>query len=385
MNKFAFNRACFIGSNSISTLAEEIKNRHYTKAFIVTDNDLISCGLVQKVISILIKNEIPSVLFSDINAEPTVRDVKNAYNELKRSEADFILAIGGGSPIDTAKAISVIYTNPKYADVISLGGHKNNLISPLPVFAVPTTAGSAAEISKSFVVADEIVGKKIICFNDKCMPIETFIDAELLTTMPDIVTLSSGFDAFSHAIESLIANNANPLSKALSKDAIKLIVENLPLSYDEPTNLQARENMAYAEYMAGMAYTNSGLGIAHSIAHGVASKYNIPHGIVLSMFLCPVLKFNMYNPSAAKEYKYIAEAFNLNTNGLSQEELCRAVIKEIEKFRNDFNIPKKLSDYGVKEQDLDELALNSFEDACTATNPREVTMTDIYTILKKVL
>ena len=384
MNKFVFNRACFIGSNSINTLAEEITNRHLTKCFIVTDSGLIDCGLVQKVISILIKNKIPSVLFSDVNAEPTVKDVKNAYNELKRSEADFILAIGGGSPIDTAKAISVIYTNPKYADVVSLGGNKENLIAPLPVFAIPTTAGSAAEISKSFVVADEVVGKKIICFNDKAMPVETFIDAELLTTMPDVVTLSSGFDAFTHALESLLSNKANPLSKALAKEALKLVVENLPLSYDEPENLEARENMAYAEYMAGMAYTNSGLGIVHSIAHGVAGKFNIPHGVVLSMFLCPVLKYNMYSP-AASEYKYIAEAFGLNISGLSQEEVCRATIKEVEKFRNDFNIPKKLSDYGVAETDLDEIALNSFDDACTASNPREVTMTDIYTILKKVL
>lgn len=384
MNKLVFNRACFFGENSINVLADEIANRHFKKAFIVTDNGLIDCGIVQKVVSVLIKNKIPSVLFSDVTPEPTVRDVKNALNELKRSNADFILAIGGGSPIDTAKAISVIFTNPKYADVVSLGGHKDNLNSPLPIIAIPTTAGSASETSKSFVITDEIIGKKIVCFNDKCLPIETIIDAELMSSMPDIVTLSSGFDAISHAIESLLSTKANPLTKTLAKESIKLIAKNLPACYDEPANLEARENMAYAQYMSGVSYTNSGLGIAHSIAHGVTGKFKIPHGIVLSIVMCAVLKYNMYSP-AANEYRAIAEAFGVNTSEMKTEEICRASIKEFEKFRDSFNIPKKLSDYGIKEADLDEIALNSFDDACTSTNPRETTMTDIYTILKKLL
>ena len=384
MNKIVFNRICFFGVDCNNVLAEEIKNRHFKKAFIITDNNLIECGLCQKVISNLVKNSIPSVLFSDITPETTVRDVKNAYNELNRSGADFILAIGGGSPIDTAKAISVISTNPKYADVVSLRGHKDNLNEPMPVFAIPTTAGSASETSKSFVITDEISNKKLVCFNDKCPPVETFIDAGLMSSMPDIVTLSSGFDAFAHAIESLLSNNANTLTKTLSKEAIKLVVNNLPLCYDDPNNLEARENMAYAEYMAGVAYTNSGLGIAHAIAHGIEAKYNLQHGIVLAMVICACLKFNMYS-DALPNYKLIAEALNINTMNLNSEETARAVIKEIDKFRSEFNIPKKLSDYGISEGDLDIIALNSFEDACVASNPRETTMTDIYTILKKLL
>lgn len=384
MNKLVFNRACFFGVNSINVLSEEIANRHFKKAFIITDNGLIDCGIVQKIVSVLIKNKIPSVLFSDVTPEPTVRDVKNALNELKRSNADFILAIGGGSPIDTAKAISVIFTNPKYSDVVSLGGHKDNLNQPLPIIAIPTTAGSASETSKSFVITDEIIGKKIVCFNDKCLPIETIIDAELMTSMPDIITLSSGFDAISHAIESLLSTKANPFTKTLAKEAIKLIVNNLPVCYEEPSNLEARENMAYAQYMSGVSYTNSGLGIAHSIAHGVTGKFKIPHGIVLSIVMCAVLKYNMYSP-ASKDFKLIAEAFDIDTTDMKQDEICRACIREFEKFRDSFNIPKKLSDYGIKESDLDEIALNSFDDACTSTNPRETTMTDIYTILKKLI
>lgn len=384
MNKLVFNRACFFGVNSINVLSEEIANRHFKKAFIITDNGLIDCGIVQKIVSVLIKNKIPSVLFSDVTPEPTVRDVKNALNELKRSNADFILAIGGGSPIDTAKAISVIFTNPKYSDVVSLGGHKDNLNQPLPIIAIPTTAGSASETSKSFVITDEIIGKKIVCFNDKCLPIETIIDAELMTSMPDIITLSSGFDAISHAIESLLSTKANPFTKTLAKEAIKLIVNNLPVCYEEPSNLEARENMAYAQYMSGVSYTNSGLGIAHSIAHGVTGKFKIPHGIVLSIVMCAVLKYNMYSP-ASKDFKLIAEAFDIDTTDMKQDEICRASIREFEKFRDSFNIPKKLSDYGIKESDLDEIALNSFDDACTSTNPRETTMTDIYTILKKLI
>ena len=384
MNKLVFNSTCFIGSSSISALAEEIENRHFKKAFIVTDNGLIECGIVQQIISILIKHKIPSVIFSDVNPEPSVNDVKNALIELKRSNADFILAIGGGSPIDTAKAISVIYTNPKYADVVSLAGHRDNLNAPLPIIAIPTTAGSAAEASKSFVIHDDILNKKIICFNDKCLPVETIIDAELLASMPDIVTLSSGFDALVHAVESLISKNANPFTRALSHDAIRLVIENLPISYDEPNNLKARENMAYAEYMAGIAYSNSGLGIAHSIAHGVAGKFKIPHGIILAMSLSAVLKFNMYSP-ASKEYVTLAHAFGIDTNGMKMDEICRACVKAFDSFKNSFNIPNKLSDYGIKESDLDEIALYSFDDACTVSNPREATMTDIYTILKKIL
>ena len=278
----------------------------------------------------------------------------------------------------------MIFTNPKYADVVSLSGHKDNLNAPLPVFAIPTTAGSAAETSKSFVITDEVLNKKLVCYNDKCPPVASFIDAGLMSTMPDIVTLSSGFDAFAHAIESLISKKANTFTKALSKDAIKLVVENLPLAYDDPNNLTARENMAYAEYMAGVAYTNSGLGIAHAIAHGVEGKYNIQHGLLLAIVMCAALKYNMYS-SAAEDYKYIADAFGIDTRDKSTEEICRAVIKAVDNFRSDFNIPKKLSDYGISETDLDIIALNSYDDACNQANPREATMTDIYTILKKLL
>ena len=384
MDKIVFNQSCFIGINAISEIAQEVKNRHLKKGFIITDNGLISCGVYQKVANVLINGKIPSVMFSDVRPEPTTQDVKNAYAELVKSGADFILAIGGGSPIDTAKAISVLAKNPKYSDVVSLGGHKDNLNAPLPIFAVPTTAGSASEISKSFVISDEASEKKVVCFNDKMLPIETFIDPELLTTMPDIVTLSSGFDALAHAIESLISNKANMFSNTLSKDAVKLIIKNLPVSYDDPDDIEARENMAYASYIAGLAYSNSGLGIAHSIAHAISGKFNIQHGIALAIVLPAVLKFNMYSPKAHM-FKYIAEAFDIDTKNMKLDEICRAAVKQVEKFKNDFNIPKKLSDYGILEQDLDSLALNAYEDACTLGNPREVTMTDIYMLLKKLV
>lgn len=384
MDKIVFNRTCFFGTDCINELDEEIKNRHYKKGFIITDNGLVECGLYQKVSEVLVKNKIPSTMFSDVTPEPTVRDVKNALNELKRSGADFILAIGGGSPIDTAKAVSVIATNPKYADVISLRGHKDDLNAPLPLYAVPTTAGSASEVSKSFVITDEVSNKKIICFNDKVLPLETFIDPALMVSMPDIITLSSGFDALSHAIESLLSKRSNIFTATLAREAVKLIIQNLPVCYDDPENLDARDKMAYAQYMAGIAYSNSGLGLAHSIAHALSGKYNIQHGIALSMVLTTVLKFNMYSPKAP-EYKHIAEAFGHDCDDMKTDEITRLAVKEIEKFKNDFNVPKRLSDYGVKEEDLDILALNALEDACTATNPREATLTDIYMLLKKML
>lgn len=384
MDKIIFNHACFFGSNAISEISKEITNRHLTKGLIITDNGLIEAGIYQKIANIFVMSKIPSVMFSDISNEPTVTEVQNAYRVLKRAKADFILAIGGGSAIDTAKAISVIATNPKYEDVVSLAGHKDGLNHPLPVFAVPTTAGSAAEVSKSFVITSEFSRKKIICFNDKVLPVETFIDPLLMTTMPDIVTLSSGLDAFTHAVESLISSKANMFSDTLSKEAIKLIIKNLPESYDNPENIEARQNMAYAEYIAGLAYSNSGLGLCHSLAHAVAAKYEIPHGVALAISLPAILKYNMYSSSASK-YKFIAEAFNVNTTGQTKEAICRTTIKEIEKFIDDFNIPKKYSQYGVKEEDLDSISLAAFEDACTLSNPRETTVADIYLLLKKLV
>lgn len=384
MEKLNFGNSCFFGASSINEIPKEAQNRHFKKAFIITDDGIIENGLFQKVSNVLVKNKIPSVMFSDVTPASTISEVKNAYNAFKKSGADFILAVGGGSTIDVAKAVSVIASNPKYADVISLQGHKNNLKQPLPVFAVPTTAGSAAEISKSIVITDEVTKRSLVCYNDKAIPVETFIDGELMTSMPDIVTLASGFDAFTHAVESLISKFANPFTIALSKEAIKLIGENLTKCYDEPDDLLARENMSYAGYMAGLAYSNSGLGICHSIAHAITTKVNVPHGIALAITLPAVLKFNAYSKSAS-QYKYIAEAFGESTANLSEDEICRLAIKQVEKFRNEFNIPKKLSDYGVHEEDLDILSVNAFEDACTLSNPREVTMTDIYLILKKLL
>jgi lactaldehyde reductase len=384
MDKIVFNNSCFFGINSINEIGKEIQNRHFKKGFVITDNGLVEAGIFQKVTNVLVRNKIPSVMFSDVTPDPSIRDVKNAYSQFKRSNADFILAIGGGSPIDTAKAISVIATNPKYEDVVSLQGHKDDLNPPIPIFAVPTTAGSASEISKSFVLTDELTSKKIVCFNDKMLPVETFIDADLMTTIPDIITLSSGFDALTHAVESLLSKKANMFSTTLSKEAIKIIVEYLPKSYDNPDDIEAREHMAYAEYIAGLAYSNSGLGICHSMAHAISGKFRVQHGIALSMLLPSVLKFNMFS-SAASKYKFIAEAFDVQTNGMTQDEICRATVKEMEKFKNDFNIPKKLSDYGIHEEDLDILSVNAFEDACTSSNPREVTMTDIYSIFRKLL
>lgn len=384
MNKIVFNSCCFFGTGAVNEISKEIENRHLTKGFIITDSGLIEAGIYQKIANIFMTSKIPSVLFSDISNEPTANDIKNAYAELKRSKADFILAVGGGSAIDTAKAISVIITNPKFEDVLSLKGRRDNINAPLPVFAVPTTAGSAAEASKSFVITDEFSRKKLICFSDKALPVAVFIDPELMITMPDIVTLSSGLDALAHATESLICKRANMLSTTLAKEAVRLVFQNLPQSYDEPEDINARQNMAYAEYIAGVAYTNSGLGLCHSIAHAVAGRYTIPHGVALAIALPSVLKYNMYS-SASENYKFLAEALQINTAGMKKEEICRAVLKKYESFLNDFNMPKKYSEYGVQEEDLNSIALEAFEDACTETNPRETTVSDIYLILKKLM
>lgn len=384
MNKFIFNESCYFGAGSINEIVGVMENRHLSKPFVITDNNLIEVGVFQKVTGVLIRHDIDYYMFSDVGEEPSVKDIKNAYNSLKKTDADFIIAVGGGSVVDTAKAISLIATNNNYADVVSLKGEKNDLNPPMPVFAVPTTAGSAAEITRSFVINDDVTNSKIVCFNDKVVPAVSFVDAELMTTMPDIVTLSSGFDALTHAVECIISKKSNILSQTLAKEAIEIIVKNLKLSYDSPEDLQARENMAYASYLAGLAYSNSGLGLCHSIAHALGGKFKISHGIALAITLPAVLKFNMYGRTA-KKYAILAEAFSVDTEKLSLEEICRQTIRAVEKFRNSFNIPKRLGGFGVTERNLDLLAYNSFEDACTGSNPRDVTMTDIYLLIKKLI
>ncbi len=384
MESLFFNTKCHFGSGSITKLADEIVQHGFKSAFVITDNNIIESGIYHDVLAELLKCEIFSHLFSDISSEPTVRDIKNALAAFKKSNADFILAVGGGSVIDAAKAVAIIANNNGFADVVSLAGQKDNLIAPVPIIAVPTTSGSGAEASISLVLADEVRNKKIICVAESALPIVTISDANFLAKMPDIVTLSSGFDALTHAIESLLSKNATLFTRSLANDAIEIIIKNLPKCYDNPNSIAARECMAYGAHMATLAHSNSGLGICHSLAHAVQDKVKIPHGIALSILLPAVLKFNMYS-SKSNEYKFIAEAFGVQTDNLTSEEICRCAIREIEKFRNNFNIPKKLSDYGLRENHIDICALNAFDDACTKTNPRDCNTTDLYSILRKII
>lgn len=384
MEVFNFNNKSYFGTGAIKQLSAEILQCGLKNAIIFTDNNLLSSGVYGKVLTELEKSKLHAAVFADISSEPKVSEVKNAVLAAKKSKAEFIIAIGGGSVIDLAKAVAIVISNPQFGDIISLSGIKQDLKNPIKVIAIPTTAGSGSEISKSLVVLDEVRNKKIICKGDNFLPYMTIFDPELLISMPDIVTLSSGFDALCHAIESLISKNSNLFSKSLANDAIEIIYKNLPLSYDEPDNLKARENMAYASYMAALAYSNSGLGICHSLAHAVQDKINIPHGIALSILMPAVLKFNMYSGKVS-EYSQIANGLNYDTKNLSQDEICRNAIKAFERFRNDFNIPKKLSDYGLKENQLDIITLNAFEDPCTQQNPRQVNTTDLYMILKKLI
>lgn len=384
MNKFIFNESCIFGAGSINQLAKEIELKQLSKPFAITDNNLIELKVFDKVANILNRHKIEYSLYFDVKEEPSIRDIKNAYEAFKKSGANFILAVGGGSVIDTAKAVALISTNPRYADVASLKGQKDYLEASIPLFAIPTTAGSASEISNSFVANDDVTNSKLVCYCNKMLPKMCFIDPELTVSMPDIVTLSSGFDALTHAVESIITKNSNYLSTILAKEAISIITKNLPVVYSDPENLDAREAMSYASYLAGLAYSNSGLGLCHSLAHAIGGKFKIPHGIALAITLPAVLKFNMYGGTLSK-FKILAEAFNVNAEGLEPDKLCRQVIHEFEKFKNSFNIPKKLSDYGVTERHLDLLTYNAYEDACTKANPREITMSDIYLILKKLL
>lgn len=384
MESLNFNNNVYFGEGSLSKLSEKISSTIHKSVFIITDNEQVENDTYKKVLGEILKCKVFSTIFSDISAEPKINEVKNAFNAFKKSKATLIIAIGGGNVLDLAKAVSIIATNPNFCDIVSLAGKKENLQTPIDIIAIPTVFGSGSEVSKSLVLCDEVRNKKIICTAENILPKIVITDPSLMTVMSDIATLNAGFDALSHAIESLISKNSTLFTKSLANDAIEIIVKNLPKCYDEPDNIKAKENMAYASYMAALSYSNSGLGIAHSIVHAMCEKINIPHGIALAIVLPAVLKFNMYS-SKSNDYKYLCEAFNIQTDMMSQDNICRSAIKAIEKFRNDFNIPKKLSDYGLSEKYLDIISLNAFEDLCTQTNPRLCNTTDIYSLLKKLI
>ena len=379
-NRFILNETSYFGAGSREALASEIAKRGYNKAFIVADKDLIGFGIVAKVTDALA--DFPFEIFSEFKANPTVNNVKGGVEAYKASGADFIIAVGGGSAIDTAKAIAIIINNPEFSDVVSLEGVADTKKKCVDIIALPTTAGTAAEVTINYVITDEDSGRKMVCVDPNDIPVLSIVDAELMATMPASLTAATGMDALTHAIEGYITKGAWELSNILEINAIKIIADNLRTATYEGSNMKAREQMALGQYVAGMAFSNVGLGCVHSMAHPLGARFDIPHGVANALLLPTVMEFNM--PSSIVKYGRIARAMGVDTNGMSKEEAAKAAVEAVKQLSIDLKIPQTLREIGIPEEALPQLANDAFNDVCTEGNPREITEADILELYKKV-
>ena len=383
INRFVLNEVSYFGPGAREVLPKEIKRLGLHKAFVATDKDLIKFGVADKVLNVLKEAGIPYEIFSDIKPNPTVANVKAGVKAFAESGADFILAIGGGSSIDTSKAIGIITNNPEFSDVVSLEGVADTKKKSVPIIALPTTAGTAAEVTINYVITDEKNEKKMVCVDPNDIPAIAIIDAELMYTLPKSLTAATGLDALTHAIEGLITKGAWEMSDMFEIKAIEMINRYLETAVNEPQNPEARNGMAVAQYIAGMAFSNVGLGVVHGMAHPLGAIFDIPHGVANALLLPTIMEFNA--PAALDKYVTIAKAMNVYKDGMSKEEAARAAVDAVKSLAVRVGIPQHLSELGIKESDLPKLADSAIADVCTPGNPREVTRDIILDLYRKVL
>lgn len=382
MYRMILNETSYFGAGCRETIAVEAARRGFKKAFFVTDKDLIRFKVADKVIEVFEKNSIPYELFSDVKANPTIANVQNGVAAFKASGADFIVALGGGSSIDTAKGIGVIVNNPDFADVKSLEGVADTRQKAVPTFALPTTAGTAAEVTINYVIIDEEAKKKMVCVDPNDIPAVAIVDPELMYSMPKGLTAATGMDALTHAIESYITPGAWAMSDMFELKAIEMIAANLKAAVDNGNDPVAREAMSQAQYIAGMGFSNVGLGIVHSMAHPLGAHYDTPHGVASALLLPYVMEYNAESPAAPK-YIHIAKAMGVNTEGMTEEEGIHAAIDAVRKLSLSIGIPQQLHEINVKEEDLHQLAIDAFNDVCTGGNPRATSVEDIEALYHK--
>ena len=381
--RFVLNETSYFGGGSREAIAEEVARKGLNKALIVTDNSLVKFGVVSKVSEVLEKAGIPFEIFDEVKPNPTVANVKSGLKAYSESGADFILAIGGGSSIDTAKAIGIITNNPEYSDVVSLEGVAPTKRRSVPIIAVPTTAGTAAEVTINYVITDEENKKKMVCIDPNDIPVVAVVDAELMYSLPKGLTAATGMDALTHAIEGLITKGAWELSDMFEIKAIEMIAEYLPIAVEEPTNAKAREAMALGQYVAGMAFSNVGLGAVHGMAHPMGAIFDIPHGVANAVLLPTVMEYN--KPAAKEKYVEIAKAMKAYKDGMSIDEAADAAVEAVKALSIKVGIPQTLTELGITEKDIDILAASAIADVCTPGNPREIDEATIKELYKKIL
>ena len=383
VNRFILNEVSYFGPGARKELPGVVQRLGFKKALVVTDKGLMKFGVAKMVLDVLDEAAIPYAVYDDVKPNPTVTNVKNGVEACKQAGADFIVAIGGGSSMDTAKGIGIVCNNPEFADVVSLEGVADTKKKTVPIIALPTTAGTAAETTINYVIIDEIKQKKMVCVDPNDIPCVAIIDAELMYSLPKSLTAATGMDAMTHAIEGLITKGAWELSDMFEIKAIEMIHRYLPLAVNEPTNPVGRDGMAVAQYVAGMAFSNVGLGVDHGMAHPLSALHDVPHGVACAMLLPTVMRFNA--PAALPKYVDIAKAVGVYKEGMTQEEAADAACTEIENLSKLVGIPAHLSELGITEKDIDALADQAIEDVCTPGNPRPVTREDIVALYKKIL
>lgn len=381
--RFILNEVSYFGPGSRSVLPEVAARLGKSKALVVTDAGLVKFGVAAKVTDILDAAGIAYEVFSDVKPNPTVTNVKNGIAAFKAAGADLLIAIGGGSAIDTAKAIGIVVNNPEFSDIVSLEGVAPTKNKSVPMVALPTTAGTAAETTINYVIIDEEKQKKMVCVDPNDIPAVAIIDAELMYSLPKGLTAATGMDALTHAIEGYITKGAWELSDMFEIEAIRMISRHLPNAVENPTDAEARNGMAVAQYVAGMAFSNVGLGLVHGMAHPMGSLFDVPHGVANALLLPTVMEFNM--PACLGKYPEIARAMGVDTEGMSTQEASQAAVDAVRALSVKVGIPQHLSELGITEKDIPALADQALADVCTPGNPREVTLDDIKALYTKVL
>lgn len=380
INRIILNETSYFGRGSREVLTQEIKQRGFSNVLVVTDKALLSAGVTDKVTAELDKANLAYHVFSNLKPNPTVENVQDGVKTCKLYQSDCIVAVGGGSAIDTAKAIGIIIANPEFADVVSLDGVANTKNKSLPIIALPTTAGTAAEVTINYVITDEKNVKKMVCVDPHDIPVVAIIDSELMESMPKLLAAATGMDALTHAMEGYITKAAWSMTDMFHIRAIKLIFENIEKAVNEKDKV-AIENMALAQYTAGQGFSNVGLGIVHSMAHQLGAVYDTPHGIANALLLPYVMKYN--GEVCETRFKEILEAIGVNTTNMNKQQAIDTLVGKITELSVSLGIPQKLNEVNVVESDIPMLAEKAFNDICTGGNPRTTSIDEILEIYKE--
>ena len=380
-NRFVLNETSYHGKGAIESIADEAKGRGFKKAFICSDPDLIKFGVTKKVTDVLDKAGLDYEIYSDIKANPTIENCQHGVEAFKASGADYLIAIGGGSSMDTSKAIGIVVANPEFSDIRSLEGVAPTKNKAVPIFAVPTTAGTAAEVTINYVITDAEKNRKMVCVDVHDIPVVAFVDPDMMSSMPKGLTAATGMDALTHAIEGYITKGAWELSDMFHLKAIEIIsralrgaVENTP---------EGREKMALGQYIAGMGFSNVGLGIVHSMAHPLGALYDTPHGVANAIILPTVMEYNA--PATGEKYRDIAKAMGVKgTDNMTQDEYRKAAVDAVKRLASDVGIPADLKEI-VKEKDIQFLSESAYADACRPGNPRDTSVEEIAELYRSLI